>query len=307
MKLVEIGKAFKNGSLSKREYIDKMYENHSILFDYMGFIKHTDIKNIEINDREITMTTRRSSIKMVVVPLDKRIIPIEIINFGDYEIEILKMMRKLIKSNFTVLDIGGNAGWYAINLSKLIEKIRLHVFEPIPNTFEILKRNIILNQVRCAALHNYGLSNEDKDVDFYYYPEGSGNASMANLSNVKTATKIKCKVRTLDNVVMASKIRPDFMKVDVEGGELFVFQGGIETLKRCKPIVVTEMLRKWAAKFDYHPNQIINLFSNLGYNCYTVRNGRLKRFCLMDDKSADTNFFFLHGTTHFKEIKRLAA
>ena len=98
----------------------------------------------------------------------------------------------------------------------------------------------------------------------------------------------------------------DFIKCDVEGAELFVFQGALKLLAQDKPIVFTEMLRKWAAKFDYHPNQIIELFQGLGYQCFTAdAEGKLRAFGLMDDQTQETNFFFLHKTQHAHEIKEL--
>ena len=50
--------------------------------------------------------------------------------------------------------------------------------------------------------------------------------------------------------------------------KLFLPLKELETFKKFKPIIFTEMLRKWAAKFGYHPNDIINYFSNFGYNCF---------------------------------------
>jgi hypothetical protein len=63
--------------------------------------------------------------------------------------------------------------------------------------------------------------------------------------------------------VAKNNAKVDFIKCDVEGAELFVYQGAKATLMQQKPIVFTEMLRKWAAKFDYHPNDIIALFDEL--------------------------------------------
>ena len=97
----------------------------------------------------------------------------------------------------------------------------------------------------------------------------------------------------------------DFIKCDVEGAELLVFQGGEDVLREQKPAIFTEMLRKWSAKFDYHPNQIIELFARLGYGCFTISSRKLRRFDRMDDATLETNFFFLHRERHAKRIKDL--
>jgi len=39
----------------------------------------------------------------------------------------------------------------------------------------------------------------------------------------------------------------------------------IKTIKKYKPIIFTELLRKWSLKFDYHPNEIINILKSLSF------------------------------------------
>jgi len=97
----------------------------------------------------------------------------------------------------------------------------------------------------------------------------------------------------------------DFIKCDVEGAELFVFRGAKETIATYKPIIFTEMLRKWAKKFDYHPNEIISLFNGLGYRCFSIRNGFLSELSYMDDSTVETNFFFLHKEKHMSQLQKL--
>jgi hypothetical protein len=63
------------------------------------------------------------------------------------------------------------------------------------------------------------------------------------------------------------------------------------------------MLRKWSAKFNYHPNDIIELLNSIGYLCFTIREKNLKEFHLMDENTLDTNFIFLHKENHANQIK----
>lgn len=70
---------------------------------------------------------------------------------------------------------------------------------------------------------------------------------------------VQCKLRTLDDYTAETKIRVDFIKCDVEGAELLVFKGAIDTIARDKPVIFSEILRKWSAKFNYNPNEIFDL------------------------------------------------
>jgi FkbM family methyltransferase len=240
---------------------------------------------------------------------ESRSIPLTIINLGSYEKEELAMQLQLIKNGDTVLDIGGNVGWYALYIAKDKPMSVVHSFEPLPPTFEEQQTNIKLNpDIKNVVPHNFGFSNKVGSFDFYIDPAISGNASLVNVADKKDIKVFKCKVETLDEFVSKDNVNVDFIKCDVEGNELFVFEGGIGTLEKYKPIVFTEMLRKWSAKFNYHPNRIIELFGKLNYKPYVIGNaGKLLPFGWVDENTIETNYFFLHQEKHIEIIKKFVS
>jgi FkbM family methyltransferase len=295
---------FKIGDITKQQYIEKMHELHKRLFDYSSFIRDRDIKEVTIKDGSVIVTTRRDGIRLLCDFEDRRIIPLEIMNFGAYEREELDMISRLIDEGFIVLDVGANVGWYSINIARRFSRVRICSFEPIPRTYGLLLKNIALNDSRNVETHNFGFSDERKDLVFYYYREGSGNASSAMLTDRKDVEKIVCKVDTIDRFVADNDMHVDFIKCDVEGAELFVFQGGLKTISRDRPMIFTEMLRKWSAKFGYHPNDIIRLLRGVGYRCFTICGDRLEEFGEMNDNTGETNFLFLHPQEHKDKINK---
>jgi FkbM family methyltransferase len=304
MKLKEIEEKFKNKEIDKQEYIKLMHVMHQSLFEYSEFVKGRDIRKIEISDDCVILTSRNNFIKMICDKEDKRIIPVEILNFAYYEKTELDMVMNLADETSTVFDIGANIGWYSLNIAKNKKNTKVFSFEPIPKTFDYLKRNVKLNQIKNIEIFNFGFSYEERDIEFYYYKEGSGNASLANLSDVENIHKIICSVKKLDDFVYENRYSVDFIKCDVEGAELLVLKGGIETIKRDKPIIFMEMLRKWTSKFNYHPNDIIKLLTNEGYRTFTAKKNRLLEFFNMDEDTVETNFFFLHSYKHIDKIKK---
>lgn len=306
MKIADTRNDFLGSKITKSEFIQAMYqEHHSKLFDYANYLKQTNIASIEITDDTVVMTSRDKGVKMICPLKDYRVAPVEALNFLDYEPTDSAMIMQLISPNDCVIDIGANMGWHSINIAKTYPSCKIHAFEPIPQTFSFLEQNIKLNQIPNILAHCFGLSNECKDLIFYFYPEGSVNASSANVSGRTDSELITCHVERLDDFTSANNLHVDFIKCDVEGAELFAFQGAKETLQRDKPIVFTEMLRKWAAKFNYHPNEIIALFSSLGYRCFLTRGGKLEEFFSMDENTLETNFFFLHTEKNKNEINML--
>lgn len=306
MSLEKLEEDYLSGEVSKPDFISRMYkENHDKLFEYAEFIKNRDIQKIEITDDCVIMTSRKLGIQIVCNRFDERIAPIEILNFRDYEKDDSDMIFRLVHDGDTIFDIGGNMGWYAIGLYKAKKDVDIHIFEPIPATYESLVGNAKINGVK-ININNFGLSDKKQELIFYFHKEGSGNASAAIMNEDRENIEIKCHVDTLDNYFSENKLaKLDFIKCDVEGAELLTFKGGIETLGKHKPIVFTEMLRKWSAKFNYHPNDIIKLFKDIGYGCYFVVGVKLEEIHVMTDETIETNFFFLHKEKHLNKIKEL--
>lgn len=303
MKIQELKEQFRNGTVDKPEYLEMMFDKHKLLFEYADELKHTDIVEINIADNGVEFVTREYGLKFFCPTPDRGIAPIGMFNMGSYEKSEADMCLSLIKPGFTIFDVGANVGWFSLIISKNIPNISLSSFEPIPATFEILNRNIAINGNLPVTTYNFGFYSEDTSLTLYYDSECSGKTSAANLAEIEVS-EVKCNFKKMDTFVKDEKIRElDFVKCDVEGSEYFVYQGGLETLTKFKPIIFTEMLRKWSAKFDYHPNDIINFLNKIGYLCFVIRGRKLKEFTLMDENTLETNFIFLHEKKHAQQIR----
>lgn len=307
MSITTLKQSYLQGGIAKPEYISAMHDCHKALYEYSEFIRTTDIQKIEISDGLVVMTSREYGVKMVCDPMDRRIAPVETLNFDYYEKTDSDMILRLAKGCKSIFDIGGNFGWYSLLLAKLYPAAQLCTFEPVPRTFGFLQQNLALNGLDNIKLFNFGFSDSEQTLNFFYYPEGSGNASIANLSGTEGVQSVTCLVKKLDDFVTENGSSIDFIKCDVEGAELLVFKGGLETIRRDKPVVFAELLRKWSAKFNYHPNEVIELFRSCGYLCFTSHDDKLVRFDLMDDQTVETNFFFLHEEKHKATIERLTS
>jgi FkbM family methyltransferase len=305
--IIETQIKFKSGELDKPTYIKNMYEmHHAKLYEYSEYIANTNVKKIEIEDNSVIVTSRDRGIKIACSQGDFRIAPIETLNFFDYEKSESMMMENLVSDGDTFFDIGANIGWYSLNIAASRRETKVYCFEPIPKTFNALNKNININGILNIVSHNFGFSSQAGAFPFYYYPEGSGNASSSNLTGREDVQCVQCKVRTLDDYTAETGAQVDFIKCDVEGAELLVFEGGIKTIMKDKPIVFSEILRKWSAKFNYNPNKIFELFKAQSYKAFTVKNNILIEFFEMNESTVETNFFFLHSEKHLNIIKRFS-
>ncbi len=309
MNIKELKDKFKNNEISKPDFISSMHTFHKVLFDFAVNLNDTEISKIEICDGKVIYTSNKTSYHdggaMFVSDMnDKRTAPVEAFNFGNYEQSDSEFIYKLLKEDSTVFDIGANIGWYTIHIAQKSKKAKVYAFEPIPNTFNQLKQNVTLNKTQNVFLNNFALTDKKQLLTFFYSPLNTVASSSRNIMENDEAIKVECEASTIDDFVSENNISGiDFIKCDVEGAELFVYKGGIKTFKKFKPIIFTEMLRKWAAKFDYHPNEIIQLFTNIGYTCYVINNGKLNVVTEVDENTKETNFIFLHPEKHQKHIE----
>jgi FkbM family methyltransferase len=240
-KLVEIEKRYRAGRIGKKAYINLVHKLHLALWEYLDFIKNKNISDIEIDQNRITLRTK-SGIRLICDPLDKRHIAMEILNFGDHEPAELQMIRRFLKKDSIVLDIGANIGWYAINLSKSVPQGRIIAFEPIPKTYEYLTKNTALNNLHNIKAYNIGLSSKAGYFNFYYNQNYAGATSLASVAKQDNMSIVKCKVEKLDGFLKKVKIREiDFIKCDVEGAEKFLIQGGKQAFNEKRPIFLMEL------------------------------------------------------------------
>ncbi|MDZ4816763.1 MAG: FkbM family methyltransferase [Verrucomicrobiota bacterium] len=310
MVIKDFKEKFKVGEVSKADFISEMHNFHKVLFDFSKNLNQTEIAKIEIYNGKVIYTSaatkyHKGGAQFICDMNDKRTAPVEAFNFDLYEQADSEIIYKLIKDGSTVFDIGANIGWYSIHLAKNLQKCKVYAFEPLPDTFKQLQENAHLNKCDNILLNNFALTNKKQVLTFFYSPSNTVASSSRNIMENAEAIKVECEASTIDDFIADNKITNlDFVKCDVEGAEYFVFKGGIKTFSEQKPIIFTEMLRKWAVKFDYHPNDIIKLFTDIAYKCYVVAGDKLKEIKEVTESTTETNYIFLHPAKHQQQITK---
>ncbi|MGZ0076731.1 FkbM family methyltransferase [Methylomonas sp. YC3] len=303
MTLSELRILYRAGQIDKHSYIRLMHTKHKALFDYADYIKDADVQSILIESEKIYLTTKQAGIKLYLDKTDSRFIPIEILNFGFFDPIESNLIYFLASRSRVIFDIGANVGWYSLNFDRLDAVERIYAFEPVPYTYDYLIKNIDFNSCSKIAPNNLALTDTEGDVIFYWSETETGSSSMRNIQDRELVHETKCLATTLDIYAKRNGIKLDMIKCDVEGSELFVFKGGMEVISRDKPFIFTEMLRKWSAKFGYHPNDIIELLSSVGYRCFAYVETDFVEIDTITDATQPTNYFFLHGQKHLDMIE----
>jgi len=180
-----------------------------------------------------------------------------------------RVLLELGRRSATFFDVGANVGLASLLVAASSPPTRVHAFEPVPQIFERLRRNVEVNPgFTNVVLHQLALSNTSGEAVMHVPLDEWGRvpteASLGPRSQVSQDAATR--VETLDNIVQQHAIdRVDLVKIDTEGTEHWVLEGARETLARDRPFVVCEVLANWLEP-DLAP-----IFSDLGYRAIHLR------------------------------------
>lgn len=185
---------------------------------------------------------------------------------GDYEPSLKKVFKQNISAGDTVLDIGANIGFHTLYFAELAgPNGKVIAFEPVPVNFEKLKFNIGLNSFNNISPQNIALGSKNEQITIGI-DENSTNPGAYNLFDHSGNVMINCLIG--DEVVVNEKI--NFIKIDVEGYESFVFEGLIKTINRDKPKIVFEYDSNYHLKTNLPKDYIFTLLAPFNYIYYAI-------------------------------------
>lgn len=179
------------------------------------------------------------------------------------------VLGQILKKGQTVIDVGANQGEYSLWAVKHTgPNGKVIAFEPMDGLFEQLKTNFSLNPSYRKALIpvKSGLSDEPGQLNLYGKEGDNEGVNTMFPTDTHTVLIQEIKLDTLDNQLQLMNTgKVDLIKVDVEGAELQVLKGALNTLKKHKPNLMIEINREACQAGGYEPEEIFELLRPLGY------------------------------------------
>lgn len=230
-------------------------------------------------------------------PLDSADL-IKIGNYAGFEERERKLVNAGLGENGTLIDIGANVGVFSMSAARERASAKVFAVEPVRDNHDVcrlnLERNGLVGRVKLWQLA-FGESAATVQI-----PTGVGTwqfiSSAADKSHSAGMQVQNVKQVTLDAFVNEQVPGAvSMIKCDVEGYELFVLRGGLETLRRHKPCLLLEISRPFCERFSYKPEEIFSLLSPFGYSYLQLQGNGRTRLGSLDDKDVDfsgANFFF---------------
>ncbi len=177
----------------------------------------------------------------------------------------LQFLRRVLSKGDIMIDVGANVGHIGLLLSDIVLPSDIIAFEPTPVTFGRLRQNWVENDFPTEGLHNVAVGREASFV-FFPNPSHPDTTNRQLPSDCKTSDVCKTKVLTLDSLRSRwLNGRIGLLKIDVEGFELDVLRGALETLRTDRPRVI--MFESLGGKVN---SEIESLFESVDFRLFQL-------------------------------------
>ncbi|HBI15607.1 MAG TPA: hypothetical protein DDY20_08860 [Desulfobulbaceae bacterium] len=201
---------------------------------------------------------------------------------GGYEHDTVLFLDKIYDPNGYFFDIGANVGYISIPFTLMQknkynnDKFVTYSFEAINSNYDSLVRNIIINGlVNNVKSFRVGLGDMEKDVIIQVEGNlkdgcGTGTANILPENSLFNCERINLKITTLDSMV-AQKIIPSnvtLMKLDTDGYDFFILQGGKAILKNSRPLIYGEFAKICLAWHNHKIDDVVSYMKSFDYSIF---------------------------------------
>lgn len=223
------------------------------------------------------MLIETQGINLYVNTDDKAISP-TLMMHGIYEKHEVAILKKLIKPGMIFVDIGANIGYFSLIAANIMQnKGRVYSFEPEPNNYDILLKNVENNDYENIIPINKAVSNYDGKIKFFRDKRNLGGHSFSkgNLGNF--ADFLEIEAVTLDSYFKDIVDNIDVIKIDTQGAEGLIIDGADNLLKNKNIKILMEYWPYGLRNMGADPYQLLVKMVKKGFKISFVDNGGILR------------------------------
>jgi FkbM family methyltransferase len=201
---------------------------------------------------------------------------------GILEPALTVLVHEFLRPGMRAMDVGAHIGYYTVLMAGLVGSSgEVYSFEPVPGNFQLLKENCLLNHcAHVCRLFNTALGKEEGTGNIHVFPHDTASSTFAQLpgsllqfwpSRPRTEA---VSITTLDQVMSSAGFPPfDFIKMDVEGAESLVLEGGTEFLRKCllpHTVIALELNPLAMAGLGIEPTRLVELLDRQGFRLHVL-------------------------------------
>ena len=194
--------------------------------------------------------------------------------YKHFEATPMKLIKNQVRAGTTAIDIGAHFGYFTTRLSKLVgHNGAVIALEPNTESRRVLDDRITRARLKNVRVLSCAAWSSSTDVQLLI--SGPLEAMSHVVLNPETDS-MKVQGRTLDSIVRDSASRRvSFIKIDVEGAEVEVLRGAVETLQKHRPIVLCEIGYENRESSSEGVTNLFEILRLVNYDCLNVTTKRI--------------------------------
>ena len=197
--------------------------------------------------------------------------------------EILKTINIFLKPKTIFIDVGAHCGSMSIPTAINNPLSSVLSIEPQHDLLERLKQNIQINNISNIQTYETAISKKEMEINLKVpiRPDGTLISELAGNLDKKSTLKYKnqiMKTNTIDNILISENYPVSIIKIDVQGNELDVLKGSLNTIKKDKPALIIEIEDKFFSNPEKNRAEIAKMFEEFGYKCFLLEQASQGRF-----------------------------
>lgn len=244
--------------------------------------------------------------RMYLNPADDKLTP-HLLTFGTFDLSQTEMLGTIIRPGMRVIDAGANIGYFTLLAAKAVgNEGSVWAFEPEPDNFNLLIKNIEANGYTTVHAIPMALSNESSSRLFFTDRRSGVHGSFSSDNLWREGDGLQVSTTTLDDFARTEMDGAliDFIKVDIQGAEALFVEGAIDILRDQGPLVFMEYWPHGLRNLGADPIAHLRTLEELGYSMRLLeeRHGNLRPITLPEivelenaaSTKADPAFFDLN-------------
>ena len=203
--------------------------------------------------------------------LNKKGLALSISHYGTYEELESKIMEEKIEMGNIVVDVGANIGLHTLNMARIVGNTgQVFAFEPNPSNFEILKKNVKINNYKNIILEQKAVGDKHGRTTLYQSDHPGKHRIFPQTEQAKSQVQVE--LTNLDNYFDSDMIdKINFIKIDVEGLEFSVLKGMKNILKNSKKIkILFEFMPENTMEAGFTPIELLNYLTSNDFKLYCM-------------------------------------
>jgi len=193
------------------------------------------------------------------------------------EIRLARFLISELNAGDHFLDIGAHFGYFTLLAAEMVGKTgKVFAFEPAGKSFALLLENS--GGLEQVTVFRKAVSDKVASLVFYEFPNMQSEYNTADIAQFEQEEwfdrakpeRVEVQAVTIDHIAAEYAFSPAVIKIDVEGGEFRVMQGGADFFKKNNPRIVMEYLEPGRQNLSHR--KAAEFLSGLGYKPYIIDN-----------------------------------